>query len=112
MTHMLPLFHLNLGGRGDSSLLDELWRTRPALHVFGHFHASHSIDFLHFDRFEATYESSRRQRGSFIALVRMLFHLAAAPFAQRPIGETWLVNAATLGGHRDELLQDLIVVEL
>lgn len=36
ITHSPPKHHLDLGGLGDSFLLQELWRIRPKLHVFGH----------------------------------------------------------------------------
>ena len=53
---MPPKWHLDIGGRGDESLLKELWRVKPDLHILGHLHASRRIDVLVSNKFEKAYE--------------------------------------------------------
>lgn len=38
VTHSVPQFHLDVAGWGEEFLLQELWRVKPKLHVFGHIH--------------------------------------------------------------------------
>ena len=52
ITYMPPRFHLGVAGYSDDSLLEELWRTRPRLHVFGHLHARYGRELLVYDRFQ------------------------------------------------------------
>ncbi|KAK5653891.1 hypothetical protein OQA88_7816 [Cercophora sp. LCS_1] len=64
ITHTPPRFHrdLNLGCDG---LLEEVWRVKPKLHVFGHVHWGHGRESVFFDECQRAYESlmSRTGRG-------------------------------------------------
>ena len=103
VTHMPPRFHLDIDGWGDESLLRELQRIRPLLHVFGHFHAGYGRDYVVFDAFERAYEAARI--GSWKALCEMIYHLLVSRLTGRRNGGMWLVNAASFGGLRDDVLQ-------
>ncbi|MCJ1253565.1 hypothetical protein MMC24_001377 [Lignoscripta atroalba] len=103
ITHMPPRFHLDIDGLGDESLLRELWRTRPALHVFGHLHGGYGKDLIVYDDFEVQYTMAFRGQGVLLAIVRMGYHLLSSALRSRPVNGTWLVNASAVGGLRDDV---------
>ena len=57
-------YHLDLG-HGCAGLLEEVWRVKPKLHVFGHTHWGHGQEAAYFDRCQLAYESlmARPKRG-------------------------------------------------
>uniref|UniRef100_L2FS89 Phosphoric ester n=1 Tax=Colletotrichum fructicola (strain Nara gc5) TaxID=1213859 RepID=L2FS89_COLFN len=56
VTHAPPKHHLDLG-LGCAGLLEEVWRVRPKLHVFGHVHWGHGRQTVHFDDCQRAYET-------------------------------------------------------
>lgn len=68
ITHTPPQSHLDLSpvySTGCPFLLSELWRIRPALHVFGHVHAGYGQEPIYWDEAQAAWErlcTSRRSR--------------------------------------------------
>ncbi|TPX09011.1 uncharacterized protein E0L32_001728 [Thyridium curvatum] len=56
-------YHLDLS-LGCAGLLDEVWRVRPRLHVFGHVHWGRGREAVYFDDCQRAYESlmARRRR--------------------------------------------------
>lgn len=56
-------FHrdLNLGCPG---LLEEVWRVKPKLHVFGHVHWGHGREAVYFDECQRAYESVMARTGN------------------------------------------------
>ena len=62
--------HLDLG-LGCAGLLDEIWRVKPKLHVFGHAHYGYGKEAVYYDECQRAYESlmSRSQRGPFYDMV-------------------------------------------
>jgi Icc-related predicted phosphoesterase len=42
---------------GCQYLLDELWRKRPRLHVFGHVHDGYGVEWVRFDGLQRAYET-------------------------------------------------------
>lgn len=113
ITHMPPRFHLDLDGSGDRSLLDEVQRTKPLLHVFGHLHASRGQDWLTSDAFERAYIRSCSQGGSVWGVCSMAVYVLLSMFGlQANVSRTQLVNAACLGGFRDELVREGLVIDV
>ncbi|KAI9731102.1 MAG: hypothetical protein M1818_007959 [Claussenomyces sp. TS43310] len=55
ITHTPPRYHLDLD-LGCSSLLEEIWRVKPRLHVFGHVHSGHGRETVFWDPGQAAYE--------------------------------------------------------
>ncbi|RFU33680.1 hypothetical protein B7463_g2702, partial [Scytalidium lignicola] len=55
ITHGPPRYHLDLG-IGCTSLLEEIWRVRPRLHVFGHVHSGHGQQAVFWDEGQRAYE--------------------------------------------------------
>ncbi|KAL2159792.1 hypothetical protein VTH06DRAFT_1925 [Thermothelomyces fergusii] len=56
VTHTPPAHHLDLG-LGCAGLLDEVWRVKPKLHVFGHVHHGHGREAVYYDECQRAYES-------------------------------------------------------
>ncbi|KAK4181909.1 Metallo-dependent phosphatase-like protein [Triangularia setosa] len=56
VTHCPPKGHRDLLV-GCPSLLSELWRVKPKLHVFGHVHHGAGVESVFFDECQAAYES-------------------------------------------------------
>ncbi|KAK3318312.1 calcineurin-like phosphoesterase [Apodospora peruviana] len=57
VTHTPPAYHRDLGGVGCTGLLEEVWRIKPKLHVFGHVHWGHGREPVYFDECQRAYES-------------------------------------------------------
>ncbi|KAL5615228.1 hypothetical protein BROUX41_005284 [Berkeleyomyces rouxiae] len=70
VTHTPPKSHLDLG-LGCPSLLREVWRTRPRLHVFGHVHWGAGREAVFYDAAQSSYEAlmAMPPRGLFWDLV-------------------------------------------
>ncbi|EAQ88246.1 hypothetical protein CHGG_04865 [Chaetomium globosum CBS 148.51] len=70
VTHTPPRHHLDLG-LGCAGLLDEVWRVKPKLHVFGHTHYGYGKEAVYYDECQRAYESlmSRPQRGPFYDMI-------------------------------------------
>lgn len=62
--------HLDLG-IGCAGLLDEVWRVKPKLHVFGHVHYGHGREAVYYDECQRAYEElmSRPGRGFLYDLI-------------------------------------------
>lgn len=103
VTHSPPQHHLDLEGLGDPFLLQELWRVRPKLHVFGHIHAGYAQERIFCDRFEVLYEDVCQGLG-LLCTFRMLlpFLLWLFTFDVNRSASTHLINASIVGGARDE----------
>lgn len=112
VTHAPPRAHLDLGF-GCEHLLRALWRTRPTLHVFGHVHEGYGQDWLHFDELQRAYEDTIAARGGFWNVVRVAYYFVCSQI--RPATSELpcrVVNAAMVGGLRDELRRRPIRVSI
>jgi len=57
VSHSPPRWHRDLPvGLGCASLLKEIWRVKPRLHVFGHIHAGAGVEYVPWDARQAIYE--------------------------------------------------------
>jgi hypothetical protein len=59
VTHTPPKFHLDWyhdSPEGCPFLLQELWKVRPLLHVFGHVHTSYGLERVHWDTSQRWWE--------------------------------------------------------
>ena len=64
VTHTPPRFHLDLPrGMGCQFLLEEIWRVRPKVHVFGHVHAGYGRENVFWDEGQRAYERVRAKGG-------------------------------------------------
>lgn len=64
ITHTPPQYHLD-NGLGCAGLLEETWRIKPRLHVFGHIHAAHGRESVFWDAGQAAFERlmARKKKG-------------------------------------------------
>lgn len=63
ITHTPPKYHLDLN-LGCASLLTEIWRVKPRLHIFGHIHSGHGKESLFWDDTQSAYEDAMAKTGS------------------------------------------------
>ncbi|KAK8910948.1 hypothetical protein QC760_000021 [Botrytis cinerea] len=66
ITHSPPRHHLDIN-LGCKSLLEEIWKVKPRLHVFGHIHSGHGREAVFWDKGQEAYERlMERKRGGII----------------------------------------------
>lgn len=129
VTHTPPRYHRDLG-LGCPGLLEEVWRVRPKLHVFGHVHCGRGRESVYFDECQRTYETfmATPPRGplfdfvpnrDWIAAVRILYYgLNAILFKHLMLGPgsnnaSLMVNAGCMDGNSGKLRRDAAqVVEI
>jgi hypothetical protein len=117
---------LNLG---CASLLQEVWRVKPKLHVFGHVHWGHGRESVYYDDCQRAYETlmSRPQKGPLYDLVpnsnwkeafRLVYHgvnsilwkwLMVGPGSNNA---GLMINAALMYGNTGKLGNNIEVVYL
>lgn len=103
ITHGPPRGHLDLLRIGCPGLLQELWRVRPALHVFGHVHEGHGSEWLQFDALQEAYERTVVAGGGLWNFTRVLGESARTMLLRRPTeAKCLLVNPSVVGGLRDD----------
>ncbi|OJJ39678.1 hypothetical protein ASPWEDRAFT_387307 [Aspergillus wentii DTO 134E9] len=115
VTHGPPRSHLDLGHLGCQYLLQSLWsmKNKPLLHVFGHIHGGYGRETLLWDSFQETYERMMNRQCSWMNLLKLVYYAVSRILSSRvcPKGiRTVLVNAATIGGLRDEKRREPISV--
>jgi predicted phosphohydrolase len=76
VTHTPPRYYLDttLNGHsiGSKALLEELWRVRPRLHVFGHVHGARGVIVLRYDLGQKAYErASARENTELLELINL-----------------------------------------
>jgi predicted phosphodiesterase len=104
ITHGPPKTHLDLLGLrvGCEHLLREIWRVRPRLHVFGHAHEGAGTEWLRFDGLQEAYERTLMAGGGLWNLIQTLREFVRAYFSPVAEAKCLLVNAAVVGGLRDD----------
>ncbi|KAI9368243.1 Metallo-dependent phosphatase-like protein [Aspergillus egyptiacus] len=117
ITHGPPRSHLDLGHLGCWSLLSRLWgmQRKPVLHVFGHIHGAYGKETLFWDAFQEAYECIMNDKCKFWKMVKLgYFGLARLVGAGTRAGEgkTVMINAAAVGGVRDEKRREAICVDI
>ena len=123
ITHGPPLGHLdnNISFRLEKSaagcyaLLTALWRVRPKVHVFGHIHIGRGVELARWDASQKAYEEVLARRLGWRGLLTLVWFKVIAWFWRGSRGEdgtTIMVNAASVGGFRDEQRKGAIVVEI
>ena len=119
VTHTPPKYHLDLPrALGCRFLLEELWKTRPILHVFGHIHAGRGRQEVWWDGGERAFErvSARKDRGvlrdifavwAWLDVLRMLYYGIIGILWTRVWGGeaqgTTMVNAAMVYNNTGKL---------
>ncbi|KAH0585990.1 putative rhamnogalacturonate lyase C [Termitomyces sp. J132] len=106
VTHGPPAYHVD-GGSGCRGLLAVLWNVRPRLHIFGHIHVARGVEHVTWSRAQAAYERICAGIGGLRDLI-----VVVSGIWRRGVIQTTFVNAASLGGFRDEQRRGAIVVEV
>ena len=65
ITHTPPRYHLDIN-LGCLSLLKEIWRVKPRLHVFGHIHSGHGREAVFWDEGQRAYERLMDRKGGIL----------------------------------------------
>ncbi|KFZ01027.1 hypothetical protein V501_10276 [Pseudogymnoascus sp. VKM F-4519 (FW-2642)] len=116
LTHGPPKWHLDANALGNEYLLKELLRTKLPLVVFGHIHAGYGYDVVAFDQVQVAYDDIVFGKKAIVPLIKMVFHLLIDKTYKKWIGSrpkvTRLVNAAVVGGRRNEETRPPIVASL
>src|SRR5271163_1098024 len=105
VTHSPPRFYLDLDGFGDENLLNELWRVRPRVHVFGHIHAGYGQDVLVFDKLQELYEHILKVQTLWALAWMLLLLLYSMVARQARRSKTLLINASIVGGLHDDKMR-------
>jgi hypothetical protein len=67
VTHTPPKHHLDVN-QGCDGLLEEIWRVKPTLHIFGHVHCGRGKRSIYWDDCQTAYESLQTRESSIINL--------------------------------------------
>ncbi len=122
-------YHLDLG-LGCFGLLQEVWRVRPRVHVFGHIHWGKGTEKIYFDECQRAYESlmARPKRGliydltdkdRWVDAAKILFYgvyyvlsrwLFLLPGRHVPTDTCLMVNAAQMHGNSGKMGRKVEVV--
>ncbi|KAK4177087.1 Metallo-dependent phosphatase-like protein [Triangularia setosa] len=122
VTHGPPKFYLDRRGfhrAGCPYLLQEISRVCPRLHIFGHIHAAYGKEDVILDRIREAHDDIMIGWGGWGKVVWMVV-LVGWTRCKQALGlgrgnaskVTTLVNASVVGGSRNGLKNEVIVVEL
>ena len=122
ITHGPPLAHLDssnidLGKSTDGcyALLTALWRVRPKVHVFGHIHVGRGVEFVRWDRMQKAYEEVCARRVGWSGLIGLIWLKMIMWFRGSHLiceDGTIMVNAASVGGLKDDQRLGAIAIEI
>ncbi|KAF2273258.1 Metallo-dependent phosphatase [Westerdykella ornata] len=102
ITHGPPKGHLDAGHLGCKFLLEELWRRKPKLHVFGHVHEGYGLEWVQFDALQRAYENTVIAGGGIWNLGQVVLEFLYAMFSPVKESRGLLVNPSMVGGLRDD----------
>jgi Icc-related predicted phosphoesterase len=119
ITHGPPRVHLDLGFMGCEGLRNFLWRTgrKPLLHVFGHVHGGYGKEVVYWNGFQRAYEGLLDGRSAFerwfwLAMLLWYGFIGVLTGWSDAGRKTIMVNAAAVGGVRDEKRREAICVDI
>ncbi|KAF1839716.1 Metallo-dependent phosphatase [Decorospora gaudefroyi] len=110
ITHGPPKGHLDAGHLGCKFLLDEVWRKKPRLHVFGHVHEGYGLEWVQFDALQRAYENTVIAGGGLWNLGQVLVEFLFARFSPAKESRALFVNPSMVGGFRDDQKRRPIMV--
>jgi hypothetical protein len=119
IAHGPPRTHLDLGLMGCEGLRKFLWgmQRKPLLHVFGHVHGGYGKEVVYWDGFQRAYEGvldGSSALGGWVWLAILLWYgiIGSLTGWSGAGGKTIMVNAAAVGGVRDEKRREAICVDI
>ena len=110
LTHGPPRGHLD-EGKGCPQLLREIWRARPRLVVFGHFHGGRGVEHVEYDGIQGAYDGVMAGDRGLLAVLFMACRwmgewlwsaLSWRKERRGTAGGATLVNAAVVAGRGNE----------
>ncbi|KAJ6260156.1 rhamnogalacturonate lyase [Drechslerella dactyloides] len=110
VTHGPPRHYLD-NHAGCISLLQDIWRVRPKLHVFGHIHSARGYHVLDFTPIQKKYEILSDGRGGVWEMIVLAWslvvaHLLSLAYIREGQHETILINAAMVKGLKNDSVHD------
>ena len=105
ITHTPPAYHLDVENKkhlGCLGLLDEIWRIKPQLHVFGHIHGGRGVERVTWGFEQRVFEGIPYGEKGWFAVITVFCGLIVKVLSlfgrhnKQP--QTILVNAASKGG--------------
>ena len=111
ITHGPPLGHLDLSF-GCRHLMEEVWRVRPDLHVFGHVHEGYGQEVIQSDALQAAYEQTVADKGGIRNLCPVFYHFVCSLWQSRREAKCIMVNPSMVGGLRDDNKREPVTVLL
>lgn len=114
ITHGPPQGHLDLDRFGCKFLLEALWKLekKPRLHVFGHVHGGYGTEESRFDAVQRAYDDVIVSNGGFGRLLFLLYAFLSSIVRVEQRSSTLFVNAAMVGGLRDEKRRAPIIINM
>ncbi|KAH7904690.1 metallophosphoesterase domain-containing protein 1 [Hygrophoropsis aurantiaca] len=120
ITHGPPFSLLDLGRTGCYALLCALWRVRPRLHVFGHIHAARGVEHITWGRVQRAYEDVCAGKSGWGGMGKLVWWAVVGKarawlwggYSLKEGERTTLVNAAAVGGMKDDQMRGAVVVEI
>ncbi|KIM46941.1 hypothetical protein M413DRAFT_39469, partial [Hebeloma cylindrosporum] len=115
VTHGPPRAHVDGPTRyGCDALLDAVWRVKPRIMVCGHVHAGRGMEWLKWDGAQQTWEGVVR-RGNTVGWGGMLvgvWQLLCAWLGGGTEDASLILNCAIVGGARDQLVRNAVVLDI
>ncbi|KAF2432469.1 Metallo-dependent phosphatase, partial [Tothia fuscella] len=116
LTHGPPALHLD-EGKGCPDLLNEIWRTKPDLVVFGHIHNGRGQQLLQYDDVQAYYENIQLGRQPWTSLFKLFLtviwqKLRGNLLSVSGATGTHLVNAAIVAGRVNEEVREAMMIKM
>ncbi|TVY78102.1 putative rhamnogalacturonate lyase C, partial [Lachnellula suecica] len=120
LTHGPPKGYLDTDGLGSEFLLQEISHVRPRLVVFGHIHGGYGKEAVRFDGVQKAYDGVRFGEKGFTTVIWMailiilqyltiIIHFRGPKQGTEP---TMMVNAAAVGGYKNQFSRPAITVEI
>ncbi|KAF4606049.1 hypothetical protein EYR38_000094 [Pleurotus pulmonarius] len=118
ITHGPPKGHVDYSGHGCDALLDAIWRVKPKVMICGHIHAGRGMEVLEWDEGQRLWESVVRARNTvgwrgMVVGIWKLGYTRLGPLIGRTQPDTsYILNCASLGGVRDDIVRPAVVLDV
>lgn len=113
ITHGPPKGHLDTASHyGCIHLLREVWRVKPRVHVFGHIHDGYGTEYVQYDELQRAHEDVVIAGGGLLNFGRVVLEFVKARLGSVKEARGVMVNAAIVGGLRDEQRRRAVIVDV
>ncbi|KAG8717215.1 hypothetical protein FRC09_014609 [Ceratobasidium sp. 395] len=116
ITHGPANAHCDRDGLGCEDFLGRMWQVRPRVLVCGHIHAGRGIERLEWDGIQKQWEWTvkKRRDAGWWDVVAMVYEIVCGCLKNRTSKKegSIVVNCAIVGGARDQLVRDAVVVDI